>query len=87
MRPILTIDLHLKPRSCAQFANLHPSCKFATGVYFWPCERCFMNLHPGANLLLPSRWANLCKFICTRVQIVHINAYCIISIHFDWIFR
>ena len=59
-----------KPRSCAQFA---------TG-YFWPCEQCFKNLHPGANLLLPSRW---CKFICTRVQIVHMNANCIISIHFD----
>ena len=66
--------------------NLHPGCKFAPGVYFWPCERCFKNLHPGANLLLPSRW---CKFICTRVQIgtrvqiVHLNANCIISIHFD----
>ena len=50
------------------------------------CERCFKNLHPGANMLLPSRW---CKFICTReqirtrVQIVHMNANCIISIHFD----
>ena len=53
--------------------NLHP------GV-FWPCERCFKNLHPGANLLLPSRW---CKFICTLVQIVHMNANCIISIHYD----
>ena len=77
-------------------ANLHPGCKFAPGVYFWPCERCFKNLHPGANLhpgvnlLLPSRW---CKFICTReqictrVQIVHMNAKWIISIHFDWRFR
>ena len=53
-------------------------------VYFWPCERCFKNLHPGANLLLPSRW---CKFICTRVQIVHMNANCIISIHYDGRFR
>ena len=32
-----------KPRSCAQFA---PECKFAPGVYFLPCERCFKNLHP-----------------------------------------
>ena len=27
--------------------------KFApgtAGVYFWPCERCFKNLHPVANL-------------------------------------
>ena len=76
-----------KSRPCAQFA---PGCKFAPGVYFWPCERCFKNLHPGANLLLPSRW---CKFICirlkicTRLQIVHMNANCIISIHFDWRFR
>ena len=67
--------------------NLHPGCKFAPGVYFWSCERCCKNLHPGANLLLPSRW---CKFIwtrvqiCTPVQIVHMNANCIISIHFDW---
>ena len=37
--------------------NLHPG---------WPFERCFKNLHPGANLLLLSRWS---KFICTRVQI------------------
>ena len=67
-----------KPRSCAQFA---PGCKFAPRVYFWPCERCFKNLHPGANLypgadlLHLSRWS---KFICTRVQIVHMNAKCII---------
>ena len=51
-------------------------CKFAPGVYFWPCERCFKNLHPGANLhlLLPSRG---CKFICTRVQIIthYLNLY------------
>ena len=44
------------------------------------------NLHPvqictpGANLLLLSRW---CKFICTRVQIVHMSAKYLISIHFD----
>ena len=30
--------------------NLHPGCKFTPGVYFWPCERGFKNLHPGANL-------------------------------------
>ena len=65
-------------------ANLHPGCKFAPGVYFLPCERCLknlhpgVNLHPGANLLLPSRWS---KFICTRVQIVLMNANCIISMH------
>ena len=29
-----------KPPSCAQFAP---------HVYFWPCNRCFKNLHPGAN--------------------------------------
>ena len=46
-------------------ANFHPGCKFAPGVYLCPCERCFKNLHPGANLLLPSRW---CNFICTRVE-------------------
>ena len=57
-------------------ANLHPGCKFAPRVYFWPCERCFeefapgANLHPGANLLLLLRWS---KFICTRVQFVHMN--------------
>ena len=44
--------------------------QICTRVYFWPCERCFKNLHPGANLLLSSRW---CKFICIRVQIVHMN--------------
>ena len=37
-------------------------------------------MHPGANLLELLRW---CKFICTRVQIVHMNAKCLISIHFD----
>ena len=52
-------------------------------VQICPCERCFKNLH-GANLLLLSRW---CKFICTRVQIVHMNGNRIISIHFDWRFR
>ena len=36
-------------RNLHQGANLHPGCKFAPGVYFWPCERCFKNLHPGAN--------------------------------------
>ena len=36
-------------------ANFHPGCKFAPGVYFWPCERCFKNLHPVQ--------------ICTGVQI------------------
>ena len=61
----------LKPRSCAQFA---PGCKFAPRVYFWPCERCFKNLHPGAtlhpgaDLLHLSRWSILfapgCK-LCT----------------------
>ena len=56
-------------------ANLQPGCKFAPRVYFWPCERCFKNLHPGADLLHLSRWS---KFICTRVQIVHMNAKCII---------
>ena len=39
-----------------------------------------MNLHPGANLLLLLRWS---KFICTRVQFVHMNAKCLISIRFD----
>ena len=53
--------------------NLHPG-KFEPRVYFWPCERCFKNLHPGANLLLLSRWS---KFICTRVQIVHMTAKCV----------
>ena len=69
--------------------NLHPGCKFASRVYFSPCERCFKNLHPkanlhpGANLLLLSRWS---KFICTRmqvctrVQIVHMNAKWVFSI-------
>ena len=49
-------------------------------VHFWPCERCSKNLHPGANLLLLLRWS---KFICTRVQFVHMNANCLISIRFD----
>ena len=45
---------------CTRGANLHPGCIFGhvNGV-FRICTR----LHPGANLLLPSRW---CKFICTR---------------------
>ena len=44
-------------------ANLHPGCKFAPRVFFWPCERCFKNLHicyyfrNGANLFAPG-----CKF-------------------------
>ena len=65
------------PRSWAQFA---PGCIFGhvngvlricTRVQIAGCK-----LHPGANLLLPS-----------RVQIVHMNANCILSIHFDWRFR
>ena len=60
----------LKPRSCAQFA---PGYKFAPGVNFWPCERCFKNLHPvqicsyfrcGVNLFAPG-----CK-LCTWTQTV-----------------
>ena len=43
--------------------------QFAPGVYVWPCEQCFKNLHPGANPL--------------RVQIVHMNAKCVFSIRFD----
>ena len=35
--------------SLVHVRNLHPGCKFAPGVYFWPCERCFKNLHPGAT--------------------------------------
>ena len=64
--------------SLVHVRNLHPApgVQICTRVYFWPCERCFKNLHP-ANLLLPSRW----------VQIVHMNANCTISIHFDWRFR
>ena len=54
---------------------------FMCAILIWPYERCFKNLHPGANLLLLSRW---CKFICTRVQIVHMNANRIFFIHFDW---
>ena len=52
-------------------------CTICTRVYFWPYERSFKNLlpdanlHPSANLLLLSRWS---KFVCTRVQIVHMNA-------------
>ena len=78
-----------KPRSCAQFAICTP-VQICTRVYFWPCERCLKKLHPGANLLLLSQW---CKFICTRVQIcsqvqiVHMNAKCLISLHFDGGFR
>ena len=76
--------LRLKPCSSAQFAP---------GVYFWPCERCFKylhpdaNLHPGANLLLLSRWY---KFIftrvqiCIRVQFAHMNAnYFFFFLQFD----
>ena len=47
--------------------NLHPGFKFAPRVHFWPCERCFKNLHPGANAG--------CK--CApifEVQFVHMNA-------------
>ena len=67
-------------------ASLHPGCKFAPRVYFWPCERCFKNLHSGANLLLLLRWS---KFICIRVQIcsrvqfVHMNANCLSFIRLD----
>ena len=62
-------------------------CKFAPGCIFGHvngvlriCTRvqiCSF-LRGGANLLAPG---------CTRVQIVHMNANCIISIHFDWRFR
>ena len=86
------IKIQIKPRSCAQFA---PGCKFAPWVYFWSCERCFKNLHSGANL-------HGCKFAPAfdvvqiylhsdanlhPVQTEHMNANCIISIHFDWRYR
>ena len=32
-------------------ANKHPGCKFAHGVYFWPCERCLKNLHPAFEVV------------------------------------
>ena len=77
--------------SLVHVRNLHPGCKFAPGVYFWPCERCFKNLHPGATRMqicpCLRGGANLFSPGCTRVQIVHMNANCIISIHFDWRFR
>ena len=60
-----------------KFLKLGSYAQFAPRVYFWPCERCFKNLHPGANLLLLLRWS---KFICTRV---HMNAKCLFSIRFD----
>ena len=52
-------------------ANLHPGCIFGhvNGVLrIWSC------LRGGANLFAPGR---------TRVQIVHMSANCIISVHFD----
>ena len=30
-------------------ANLHPKFKLVPGVYFWPFERHFKNLHPGTK--------------------------------------
>ena len=41
--------------------NLNPGCKFAPRVHFWPCERCFKNLHPDANL---HPGANVLIFFC-----------------------
>ena len=66
-RCVVKYVLGLKLGSYAQFAPC---------VYFWTYEQCFKNLHganlhPGANLLLLLRWS---KFICTRVQFVHMNA-------------
>ena len=69
----------LKPRSCAQFApGCKPGCKFAPGVYFWPCEQCFKNLpgfkfalafevvqiylHPGANCAQERKLYNFYTF-------------------------
>ena len=51
------------------------------------------NLHPGANLYPGCIFGHVNGWnlhpvqICTRVQIVHMNAKCIISIHFDCRFR
>ena len=64
-------------RSCAQFA---PGCKFATKCIFGHVN----GVVRICTLLLLTRW---CKFICTRVQIVHMNANCIIYKHSYWRFR
>ena len=79
----LLCNVGLKPCSCAQFAT---GSKFASECNFGHVNG-VLRMHFGSYILGGancahelSRW---CKYICTRVQIVHMNAKRLISIHFD----
>ena len=67
---------HVRVRNLHPGANLQPRIPICIPGVFWPCERCFKNVHPGA----PGG-----KFAPTLevVQIVHKNAKYLISIHYD----
>ena len=58
--------------------NLHPGANLHPGYNF---------LHPGCIFGHVNGVLRICtgwsKFICTRVQFVHMNAKCLISIRFD----
>ena len=74
-------------------ANFHPGCKFAPG--------CISGHVNGVLRICTPVQICRCKFAPAfevvqfylhplhpgRMQIVHMNANCIISIHFDWRFR